>query len=265
MLLVDPATVPLGSSRGRNWFDRHVRSRGMDIAEALEATGTVCVVGAGGKKTTLYALSNLIGRAVVTATVRIPIFDSRVERVVVTDDPLEAVESAEAWPIGVVPEREDDRYRGYEVETIERLGERTDVPLLVKADGARTREFKAPGEREPQLPANADTVIPVASAHAVGEPLDERTVHRPERVAALTGLEVGDAVTTETVAAVLASPEGGLKDVPGDASAIPLINKVDDADDERVAREIARGIHERADVERVVLARMVDAAVVDVV
>lgn len=237
----------------------------MELVESLGATGTVCVVGAGGKKTTLYALANHLDRAVVTATVRIPIFDSRVSRVTVTDDPLATVENATEWPIGVIPEREGDRYRGYEVETIDELGERTDVPLLVKADGARTREFKAPGEREPQLPRSADTVIPVASAHVVGEPLDERTVHRPERVAALTGLAIGDAVTPDTVATVLASPEGGLRDVPDGARTIPLINKVDDADDERVAREIARGIHERADVERVVLARMADAEVVDVI
>ncbi|MFC7223042.1 selenium cofactor biosynthesis protein YqeC [Halalkalicoccus sp. GCM10025322] len=237
----------------------------MELVESLGATGTVCVVGAGGKKTTLYALANRIGRAVVTATVRIPIFDSEVARVAVTDDPAEAVEDATEWPIGVVPEREGNRYRGYEVGVIDELRERTDVPLLVKADGARTREFKAPGEREPQLPPSADTVIPVASAHAVGEPLDERTVHRPKRVAALTGLEVGDAVTAEAIATVLASPEGGLKGVPGGASAIPLINKVDDEGDERVAREIAREIHERAGVERVVLARMADAEVVDVI
>jgi probable selenium-dependent hydroxylase accessory protein YqeC len=237
----------------------------MELLEALSADGLVCVVGAGGKKTTLYALANRLDRAVVTATVRIPIFDSHVARVFVTDDPVQAVESAAEWPIGVVPEREDDRYRGYEVGVIDDLGGRTDVTLLVKADGARTREFKAPGEREPQLPRNADTVIPIASAHAVGEPLDERTVHRPERVAALTDLAVGDAVTAEAVATVLASPEGGLRDVPEGARAIPLLNKVDDAEDERVAREIARGIHERADVERVVLARMAEAEVVAVI
>jgi probable selenium-dependent hydroxylase accessory protein YqeC len=237
----------------------------MDLVEALGATGTVCVVGAGGKKTTLYALANRIGRAVVTATVRIPIFDARVARVVVTDDPFEVVENATAWPIGVVPEREDDRYRGYDPDVVAELGERVDVPLLVKADGARTREFKAPGEREPQLPPNADTVIPIASVHAVGEPLDERTVHRPERVAALTGLALGDSITGDAIATVLASPEGGLKDVTEGATVIPLLNKVDTDGDERVAREIAAGVHERADVERVVLARMADAEVVDVI
>lgn len=237
----------------------------MNVAEALSARGTVCLVGAGGKKTTVYALADRLDRAVVTATVRIPIFDSHVADVTVTDDPAAAIRTATEWPVGVVPEREGDRYRGYDPERIARLSDRIDAPLLVKADGARTREFKAPGEREPRIPASADTVIPVASAHAVGQPLDERTVHRPERVAALTGLDPGDPITPEAVAAVLASPEGGLTGVPDGATAIPLLNKVDIPDDERVAREIARGIHDRADIERVVLARMIDADVVAVI
>jgi len=62
----------------------------------------------------------------------------------------------------------------------------------VKADGARTRLLKAPNEREPQIPASADRVVPVASAGAVGEPLTAETVHRPERVAAITDAAVGD-------------------------------------------------------------------------
>ncbi|MDL5361140.1 selenium cofactor biosynthesis protein YqeC [Halalkalicoccus sp. NIPERK01] len=238
----------------------------MDLTEALPTEGVTCVVGAGGKKTTLYALANALDRAVVTATVRIPIFDPHVARVVVTGDPAGAIERNAEWPLGVVPEREgDDRYRGYDPEVLDGLAERTDVPLFVKADGARMREFKAPGDREPQVPERADAVLPIASVHAVGKHLTEGVVHRPERVAAIAGIDLGEEITTDTVAAVLASPEGGLKDVPADATAIPLLNKVDDREDEAVAREIARSIHERADVERVVLARMAESEVVDVI
>ena len=139
--------------------------------------------------------------------------------------------------------------------------------MLVKADGARMREFKAPAENEPQIPDTADTVIPVASAHVVGEPLDEELVHRPERVADLTGADIGDDVTPEMVGRVLAHPEGGLKGVPPGATVVPLVNKVDDADDERVAREIAETVLAQANrsvVPRVVLARMTDAKLVDV-
>lgn len=238
----------------------------MELTEVLPSEGLMCVVGAGGKKTTLYALANALDRAVVTATVRIPIFDPHVARVAVTDDPVETIEENEEWPLGVVPEREgEDRYRGYDREVVGEFAGETDTSVLVKADGARMREFKAPGDREPQVPETADTVIPIASVHAVGKPLDDSVVHRPERIAAIAGIDVGEGITPEAVARVLASPEGGLKDVPDRASAIPLLNKVDNGEDEAVAREIAREIHERVTVERVVLARMKEGTIIDVI
>lgn len=231
----------------------------MDIVEALDAgSGTTCVVGAGGKKTTLYRLADLLDCAVVSATVRIPIFDTHVERVVVTDDPVSAVDATDDWPVGVVPARErSDRYRGYDPAVVDDLVESGVADaILVKADGARNRLFKAPGEREPQVPTSADTVIPIASVHAVGEPLSAESVHRPETVAAITGLAEGERIGAADVAAVLASDQGGLKGVPEDATVVPLINMVDDAESEATAREVADGVLARADVERVVLARM---------
>ena len=245
----------------------------MDLETALDArSGTVCVVGAGGKKTTLYTLANRLGRAVVTATVRIPIFDNEVGEVRVTDDPAAALRDVDAdataggddgWPLGLVPGRDKSNgSRGYDRETVDALGDAAadadpDVPVLVKADGARTRDLKAPNDDEPQIPGSADVVLPIASVHAVGEPLDEETVHRPERVASLTGLSPGDEIRPADVAEVLASPEGGLKDVPPAATPVPVVNMVDDASYEATAREIAAGVHERADVPRVVLTRMV--------
>jgi len=247
-----------------------------DVVDALDAAaGTTCLVGAGGKKTTLYVLADRLDRAVLTATVRIPIFDREVAAVRVTDDPVGALEAAgiktkseadDAFPLGLVPERErDDRYRGYDPAIVDDLAAAHDGPVLVKADGARTRLLKAPDEREPQIPAGADRVIPVASVGAVGEPLTAEVVHRPERVAAITDAEVGDEITPELVGRVLAYELGGLKDVPPDATAIPLINAVDDAADEAIARSVARVVHARADVPRVVLARMIAGEVVDVV
>jgi probable selenium-dependent hydroxylase accessory protein YqeC len=231
----------------------------MDIVEALSAArGVTCLVGAGGKKTTLRTLAARIDRAVVTATVRIPIFDPWVERVHVTDDPVAAVRAATAWPVGTVPERErEDRYLGYDPDTVDRLAASGAADaVLVKADGARTRLFKAPDDREPQVPSQADTVVPVASVRAVGKPLTDEHVHRPGRVAALTGRERGDPIRPEDVAAVLADERGGRKGVPESAATVPLLNMVDDAGLEETAREIADGIHDRAAVDRVVLAEM---------
>jgi len=250
-----------------------------DLVDALgAAAGTTCLVGAGGKKTTLYALAARLDRAVLTATVRIPIFDREVAGVRVAEDPVAALDAvgatdgdertggAEPFPLGLVPERErDDRYRGYDPAVVDAIGAAHEGPVLVKADGARTRLLKAPDEREPQIPASADRVVPVASVGAVGEPLTADTVHRPERVAAVADAALGDEITPELVGRVLAHERGGLKGIPRDATAIPLVNAVDDAADETAARAIARVVHERADVPRVVLARMLDGAIVDVV
>ncbi|MDQ2050633.1 selenium cofactor biosynthesis protein YqeC [Natronolimnohabitans sp. A-GB9] len=242
----------------------------MDLPEALAADGAVvCVVGAGGKKSTLYALAGRLERAVVTATVRIPPFEDQVAEVTVTERPLEAIRSATEWPIGVVPARErSDRYLGYDREVVDEFVPALDddVSVVVKADGARTRWFKAPDEKEPQLPATADVVVPIASAKIVGEPLTDEHVHRPDRVAALTDLERGDRISTTDVATVLASEQGGCKDVPDGATIVPLINMVDTPQLEETAREIATEILDRRSVPRVVLTRLIDEEpVVDVV
>ncbi|KAA9398062.1 putative selenium-dependent hydroxylase accessory protein YqeC [Haloarcula sp. CBA1130] len=229
----------------------------MDIVDALDAwRGTTCFVGAGGKKTTMATLARRLDRAVVTATVRIPIFDGWVKEVVVTETPRTAIDGASTWPLGVVPAQErPDRYRGYDPETVADLAD-IDHPILVKADGARMREFKAPSDREPQLPSTASTVVPIASAHVVGRALTDDIVHRVDEVAAITGLDSGDEIQPRDVAAVLASDRGGLKDVPADATAVPLLNMVDDDELEASARAVAEAVHERADVPRVVLAEM---------
>ncbi|WP_458188248.1 selenium cofactor biosynthesis protein YqeC [Haladaptatus sp. NG-WS-4] len=233
----------------------------MNLVEALAAdAGLLCVVGAGGKKSTLYTLANRIDRAVVTATVRIPIFDEHVTEVFVTDAPADVLETVTEWPVGLVPERErSDRYRGYDPETVASLATADADAILVKADGARTRLLKGPSEREPQIPQSADVVVPVASARAVGKPLTAEFVHRPARVAAITDREEGETIRSEDVARVLASEQGGMKDVPDGATAIPLVNMVDDDRLEATGREIAAAVLARADVPRVVLTQMTAA------
>jgi probable selenium-dependent hydroxylase accessory protein YqeC len=244
----------------------------MNPVQALDAAeGTTCVVGAGGKKTTMATLAHELDRAVVTATVRIPIFDDWVGRVAVTETPGAVVDEALAaadadWPLGVVPERErEDRYYGYELSVLDDLAAR-DVPILAKADGARMRRLKAPSTDEPRVPPSADTVVPIASVHVVGEPLSDDLVHRVDEVSALTGLDPGDEISAADLATVLASEEGGRKSVPPDATSIPLLNMVDDDALAATAREVAAEIHDRADVPRVVLAEMrADDPIVDVV
>jgi probable selenium-dependent hydroxylase accessory protein YqeC len=186
---------------------------------------------------------------------------------VVTGDPARTVRTNDAWPLGVVPGRDDDRerYLGYDLETVDALASATDAPILVKADGARTRWLKAPNDDEPQIPSTTDLVIPVASARVVGESLDARRVHRPERVAAITGRTIGESVRAEDLVTVLTHDRGGLKRVPSDARVVPLINMVDDETLVSTGREIAIELLSHPRIDRVVLGRMDRGRAVDVV
>lgn len=243
----------------------------MDLVDALEAdSGVVSVVGAGGKKSTMYRLAEAIERAVVTATVRIPPFESHVSRVMVTPDPREAIEAAGPadWPLGLVPERSsDERFLGYERSVIDDLSELDTVDtILVKADGARMRKFKAPNEREPQIPSSTTVVVPVVSAHVIGEVLSEELVHRVDRVSAISGLSPGRIMTPEAIAEVIASPKGGHKGVPADATVLPVINMVDDGALERRAHAVAQNILAQSSVSRVLLTQLnADEPVIDIV
>ena len=236
----------------------------MDLHTAFPGR-SLAFVGAGGKKTSLYALARAWDRAVLTSSVRIPPFRDTV-RGVVTEHPMDAIDvDDEAFPLGLAAEDEGDRLRGYDPSVVDDLVAAHDGPVLVKADGARTRLLKAPDDHEPRIPSRVDTVVPVASVRALGKPLTEEFVHRPERVAAVTGLSPGEPIEAEHIAEVLASAEGGRKGVPDGADVVPLVNMADDAVYARRAREIARAVHERADVRQVVVARMKVPEVVDVV
>ena len=89
------------------------------------------------------------------------------------------------------------------------------------------RPFKAPAGHEPVIPASTSLVVPVVGLDIVGQPLQPDTTHRAELVSQLSGTPLGETITTQTVAAVLAHPQGGLKNAPAGARLIPLLNKAE--------------------------------------
>lgn len=219
----------------------------------------VAAVGAGGKKSLLFSLASSVDHAVITSTVHIPEIDDRVDALHVTDDPRSVVDASREGTVAVVNGRAPpDRYTGYDPDTVDALGDTDADLLLVKADGARMRRFKAPGDGEPVIPRRADVVVPIASIQVVGEPLDDGLVHRPDRVSDLTGRPRGEPLTPVDVATVLTHEEGGLAGVPDGARVVPVLNMVDDPDLAETARRTADRILDRSGrIDRVVLTCLV--------
>lgn len=241
------------------------REANEELLEALEARrGVVCLVGAGGKKTTLYRLAAAHGgRVGITSTVAIPPFPAALAaRRVIADDSVILAKVAEAAARARVvafakPSIKPGRLGGIEPSQVVAISAAARFEVtLVKADGARSRWIKAPEIDEPQIPKEASTVIPVVSARAIGEPLSDHIAHRVDRLARLLKMRPGDILTAEHIACLLANEEGMLKDV-GRARVIPLINMVDNGAIKDMAWEAATralALSERFD--RVVLACM---------
>ncbi|KOX92591.1 dehydrogenase [Haloarcula rubripromontorii] len=221
----------------------------MHLAAALGlgSSAAVAFVGAGGKKTAMGQLTvegtdEGYDVGYTTTTAMPP--PSDLPLTVTGPGAWRADLEAHDPPIAVAreevadPARVDRKVRGFEPSVVEQLSSAGLFDwLLIKADGARRREFKAPGDGEPVVPRTASHVVPVTSVTAVGEPLTTDVVHRPERVAAITGLSVGDTITATAVGTVLTHPDGGLRNAPSGASVIPVINKADTEPQQRTARD----------------------------
>lgn len=207
----------------------------MSLLEAFGAGpgSMVAAVGGGGKTSLVFRLAlEAQGRgipAVVTTTVKftrpagLPM-----PPIAVTDaDGLRARCAAALAAGGAVTlvSGEGDRGRllGFAPGAIDGLREPGRL-VLVEADGSAHRPFKAPAAHEPVIPGAATHVVVCAGLQALGKPLDERWVHRPELAARLCGLQPGQALTAEAMAAVLLHPECGRKGVPAGARLMALLN-----------------------------------------
>ena len=134
-----------------------------------------------------------------------------------------------------------NRIGGVDPAWISSLAPLVDV-VLIEADGARHRPIKGTAEHEPALPDTATLVVPVANIAALGAPVDEEHVHRPELFSKLTGVGPGQSITARAFARALA--DGSLANIPENARPAALITGVEPgksmADASIVTRELWR-------------------------
>jgi probable selenium-dependent hydroxylase accessory protein YqeC len=202
----------------------------------------VAVAGAGGKTTLVYRLAaeaRACGlRVLVTTTTHMGALDESLTGPVILEadgDPTLALAEAlerdgRATLLGrrVRP----DKLEGIAPARVDALSVLADV-VLVEADGARGRSLKLPAAHEPVIPASTTLVIVVCALDVLGSPLDEERVHRVELVRAATGVEPGEAVDEDCVAAALRHADGYPSRIRRGMRAGVFLNKAED--DEAVA------------------------------
>ena len=197
----------------------------------------VAVVGAGGKTSTIWRLAESFAqKVVITTTTHLGLdqIDKAKQKYFITSIvDLERIDWGNLPKIVSItgPAIDGHRLGGLSPEYINFLYERSiehHFSILIEADGARMLPLKAPAEHEPVIPELVDAVIVTAGMSALGKPLSEDTVFRPEVFGMLGNLKLGDTITDEALQTVLCHPKGGLKGIPENAKRILVLNQVED-------------------------------------
>ena len=216
----------------------HRELRPVDLVSIAAPGDIVAIVGAGGKTSTMFALSRALaaaGRRVVTTKSTI------IYRPTMARSPGVVEVPAERWATelrALLNERREvtvvtgsagpDRWQGVPADRIEDLRDAAGADgVIVEADGARGRLLKAPADHEPAMPDAAAVVMPVVNLRAVGRAVASEQVHRPELVAALLGIPDDGVIGMEHVPKVLLDASGGLKRAPSKARVWPVLAGVD--------------------------------------
>jgi len=223
----------------------------MELCDAfrLQPYAIVAAVGGGGKTSLVYALAREHqqrgGSAIITTSVKFTRPAGEALPPVVVAGPAEAAERARAE---IAPGKAvvlasgrgtHNRLLGFDTGTISALAALQPGIITIEADGSAHRPFKAPADHEPAIPECATDVIVCVGLEVLGEPLDERRVHRASLAAALADQRIGDPVTVETIVHVLRHPQGGRKNVPATARLHALLNNPLTPDHERLGAHLA--------------------------
>lgn len=182
-----------------NVLERHLRLQHLLQIEPAK-NRVIAFVGGGGKTTLIYELARElagVGKQVLVTT---------------TTHMKEPEKKWEAdHTVGVPCEEQSGKIKGVSEEEYRKLKDRCDI-LLVEADGAKRKPLKAPAEHEPVIPKDADMVIGMAGASAIGKTIEEGC-HRAELVGKLLGKNITEVITVEDLVKVLKSEQGQKKQV----------------------------------------------------
>ncbi|WP_147820676.1 selenium cofactor biosynthesis protein YqeC [Salidesulfovibrio onnuriiensis] len=116
--------------------------------------------------------------------------------------------------------------------------------IVIEADGAARKPLKAPADHEPVVPPLTSLHIGVMGLDSIGMPLDDEHVFRPERIAEIAGVQVGDTVTPDVLAHLAVHELGAFKGCPEGARKVLVLNKADRTGSEEQAHEVIRAARE---------------------
>ena len=238
----------------------------------LEEGGVVSLVGGGGKTSLMFTLARELSAAgdTVLTTTTTKIFEptpNQTGSLILSGSVGKALDRAAELlnrysHITAVAGRlpESKKLIGFEPNIIGELWESGLFQwIIVEADGAAGRPLKAPAAHEPVIPACTQRLVGMVGLNAVGQPLNDRLVFRPELFGRLTGISKGSTITEAAIADMFTFENGLFRGFGHQVTRIAFLNQADVKGNVAAGRCVARILTQRknVDLKRVVIGQVV--------
>jgi probable selenium-dependent hydroxylase accessory protein YqeC len=214
------------------------------VSELLAALGydgesPVAFTGAGGKTTAMFRLAVELARnrrrVLVSTTTAIfhPDDENRAYDRLLIGDIDEGLRQIALPTAGVLIAADSfdattRKLHGYSPGLFDRIAQEAVFDdILVEADGSKQLPIKAPADHEPVIPESSRLVIGVIGLDCLDRPLNEETVHRPERLIEITGSDWNRPIDETILRRLALSAEGLFKRAPDGSRRVLLLNKAD--------------------------------------
>jgi len=214
---------------------------------------SIAFIGSGGKTTAIFQLAreipspvlvtatshlavtqiSLADTHIISETLELPELDTRLGNVTLITGPIE---NEKTKPVN--PQLLDWIYR---------YCRENSIPLIIEADGSRQKPLKAWADHEPPIPRFCDIVVIVTGLDGLGKPLTDKHVHRPKLYSEISNLGSGQSITTSAIANVILHPHSGLKNIPGHARKIVLLNQAESISAQTAGSSLAKQLLEKYD------------------
>lgn len=229
----------------------------MRLSDALriETGQSIAFTGAGGKTSAIRTLVKELqpkNPVVSTTTTKLGLAQTDladVHMILKSPDLMDGVGSLLRPGISVLVTNDqlpDERkWSGLSLMELERLREicrEKGAILLIEADGARRKSFKAPAEHEPVVPEWVDLVVSIAGLDVIGKPFTPEYCHRAERAREILGIEGDSRIEEDHVSELLRSVKGGLKSVPPSSTVRVILRQSDSLEDIEIGRRISADV-----------------------
>jgi probable selenium-dependent hydroxylase accessory protein YqeC len=179
----------------------------------------ICVVGAGGKSTTTFALAKTLAaagrRTILTTTTKMGHDQTGGLRTTAPDHEIIAamlsVDKHTAVRVAIQNDPSSPKVVGPSPAWIDAISTSGAVDaIVIEADGARRKNVKAPGPMEPVFPSLCTHIVAVLGGDSLNRVIEDQG-HRPMRIAAAAGCAPYDRLTATRATQLLISDIGGRK------------------------------------------------------